>query len=130
MSQEIRVPVSPGELVDKLTILEIKAANIRDAAKLANVNTELKLLQDTWNGSAYARVDIQAEWKQLRDINKQLWDIEDEIRDLEREQRFDQRFIELARAVYFTNDERAAVKKVINTKLGSTIVEEKSYAKY
>lgn len=130
MSTEIRVPVSPGELVDKLTILEIKAANMRDAAKLANVNTELKLLQDTWRSSAYAGVDIQAEWNQLRDINKKLWDIEDEIRDLEREKRFDQRFIELARAVYFTNDERATVKKVINTKLGSKIVEEKSYAKY
>jgi hypothetical protein len=127
---EIKVPVSPGELVDKLTILEIKAANISDPAKLANVNVELQLLRDTWSASAYANQDIQAEWKQLRDINKKLWDIEDDIRDQERERKFDQRFIELARAVYVTNDERAAVKKVINTKLGSTIVEEKSYAKY
>lgn len=127
---EIKVPISPGELVDKLTILEIKAANISDPAKLANVNVELKLLRDTWGESAYASQDIQAEWKQLRDINKKLWDIEDDIRDKERERKFDQQFIELARAVYVTNDERAAVKKVINTKLGSTIVEEKSYAKY
>jgi hypothetical protein len=130
MSSEIKVPISPGELVDKLTILEIKAANISDPAKLANVNVELKLLQETWSASAYAKHDIQAQWKQLRDINKKLWDIEDDIRDKERERKFDQQFIELARAVYVTNDERAAVKKQINTKLGSTIVEEKSYAKY
>jgi hypothetical protein len=130
MTAEIKVPISPGELIDKLTILEIKAANISDAAKLANVNVELKLLQETWRSSAYASADINTEWKQLRDINKRLWDIEDKIRDQERERRFDQQFIDLARAVYFTNDERAAVKKQINTKLGSKIVEEKSYAKY
>lgn len=127
---EIKVPVSPGELIDKLTILEIKAASIGDAAKLANVNAELRLLQETWRASAFASADIDAEWKQLREINKKLWDIEDDIRDKERERRFDQEFIELARAVYVTNDERAAVKKQINTKLGSKIVEEKSYAKY
>ena len=127
---EIKVPISPGELVDKLTILEIKAANISDVSKLANVKVELQLLQETWRSSAYASTDIAAEWKQLRDINKKLWDIEDDIRDKERERKFDQEFIELARAVYVTNDERAAVKKQINTKLGSTIVEEKSYAKY
>ena len=130
MTAEIKVPISPGELIDKLTILEIKAANISDAAKLANVNVELQLLQDTWRSSAFANANVEAEWKQLRDINKKLWDIEDEIRDKERERKFDQEFIELARAVYVTNDERAAVKKAINTKLGSKIVEEKSYAKY
>jgi hypothetical protein len=130
MTAEIKVPISPGELIDKLTILEIKAANIADAAKLANVNIELKLLQETWRGSAFASASIDAEWKLLREINKKLWDIEDLIRDKEREKKFDQEFIELARAVYVTNDERAAVKKIINTKLGSKIVEEKSYAKY
>ena len=130
MTAEIKVPVSPGELIDKLTILEIKAANISDAAKLANVNIELQLLQETWRSSAFASANIDAEWKQLRDINKKLWDIEDDIRDKERERKFDQEFIELARAVYVTNDERAAVKKQINTKLGSKIVEEKSYAQY
>jgi hypothetical protein len=130
MTVEIKVPVSPGELIDKLTILEIKAANMTDATKLANVNIELKLLQETWRSSAFASANIDAEWTQLREINKKLWDIEDLIRDKEREKKFDQEFIELARAVYFTNDERAAVKKQINTKLGSKIVEEKSYAKY
>lgn len=127
---EIKVPISPGELIDKLTILEIKAANISDAVKLANVNIELEMLQETWRTSAFASASIDAEWRQLREINKKLWDIEDQIRDKERERKFDQEFIELARAVYFTNDERAAVKKQINTKLGSKIVEEKSYAKY
>ncbi len=127
---EIKVPISPGELIDKLTILEIKAANIGDVSKLANVKVELQLLQETWRSSAYASSDIEAEWSQLRDINKKLWDIEDAIRDKERERKFDQEFIELARAVYIINDERAAVKKQINTKLGSKIVEEKSYAKY
>jgi hypothetical protein len=130
MSTEILVPISPGELIDKITILEIKAANITDVAKLANVKVELQLLQDTWRTSGHADSNIDAEWKQLRDINKKLWDIEDDIRDKERERKFDHEFIELARAVYVTNDERAAVKKQINTKLGSKIVEEKSYAKY
>jgi hypothetical protein len=130
MTVEIKVPISPGELIDKLTILEIKSANMRDAAKLANVNIELKLLQETWRSSAFANANIDAEWTLLREINKKLWDIEDLIRDKEREKKFDQEFIELARAVYFTNDERAAVKKQINTKLGSKIVEEKSYAAY
>src|SRR5688500_2677821 len=130
MTTEIKVPISPGELIDKITILEIKAANISDATKLANVKIELQLLQETWRSSAFASSNIDAEWKQLRDINKKLWDIEDDIRDKERERKFDQEFIELARAVYVTNDERAAVKKQINTKLGSKIVEEKSYAKY
>jgi len=130
MSTEIKVPISPGELIDKITILEIKAANITDATKLANVKVELQLLQETWSTSHYASTNIDAEWKQLRDVNKQLWDIEDDIRDKERQRQFDQQFIELARAVYIRNDERAAVKKTINTKLGSKIVEEKSYAKY
>jgi len=130
MTTEIHVPVSPGELVDKMTILEIKSERIRDAKKVANVKHELSLLMNTWIASPYARQEIRAEWSALKDINGKLWMIEDEIRDKERDQQFDARFIELARAVYFTNDERAAVKRKINEKLGSTIVEEKSYADY
>lgn len=130
MSAEIKVPISPGELIDKITILEIKSTRMTDAAKLANVRAELALLQATWRESAFERHDIETEWQALRDINAKLWDIEDDIRDKERHRTFDQGFIELARAVYVTNDERAAVKRSINTKLGSTIVEEKSYAKY
>jgi len=88
------------------------------------------LLQETWRASAYASHDIASQWAALRAINEKLWDIEDDIRDKERSRTFDQQFIELARAVYVTNDERAAVKRDINTRLGSSIVEEKSYAKY
>jgi hypothetical protein len=130
MSAEIHVPISPGELIDKITILEIKSARMTDPTKVANVRTELALLQATWRASVFASSDIDAEWAQLRQINEKLWDVEDDIRDKERARTFDQEFIELARAVYVTNDERAAVKRTINTKLGSKIVEEKSYAKY
>ncbi len=127
---EISVPVSPGELIDKLTILEIKSERMTDAGKLTNVRLELKLLSETWAASDFARFDISSEWAELKRINAALWDIEDEIRDEERNQRFGDQFIKLARAVYFINDDRAAVKRVINTKLGSKIVEEKSYAAY
>jgi hypothetical protein len=130
MSTDIHVPISPGELIDKITILQIKSERMTDPVKIANVRTELGLLQSTWQSSPHSTHDIEKEWADLRRINEALWDIEDRIRDKEREQRFDQEFIELARAVYVTNDERAAVKKTINTKLGSRIVEEKSYARY
>ena len=127
---EISVPVSPGELIDKLTILEIKSERMSDAKKVANVKLELKLLSDTWSQSDYAKIDITKEWSELKRINAELWDIEDKIRDEERHQRFGEEFIRLARAVYFINDDRAAVKRQINDKLGSKIVEEKSYANY
>ena len=127
---ELLVPISPGELIDKITILEIKSQRITDAAKLANVRTELAMLTETWSASAWSAIDIGAEWTGLRDVNAQLWDIEDRIRDKERDSQFDAVFIELARAVYVTNDERAALKRRINTRLGSALVEEKSYADY
>jgi hypothetical protein len=128
---ELLVPISPGELIDKITILEIKSARMSDAAKLHNVRTELALLNGTWSASDYSRkADISPEWSALRDVNGRLWDIEDEIRDQERAGQFDARFIELARAVYVTNDERAAIKRRINDKLGSVLVEEKSYKEY
>ena len=127
---ELLVPISPGELIDKITILEIKSQRMTDAAKLHNVRTELSLLTDTWRASPFAATDIAAEWAALREVNGKLWDIEDRIRDKERAGAFDAGFIELARAVYVTNDERAAIKKTINTRLGSTLVEEKSYAEY
>lgn len=130
MSTEISVPIAPGELIDKLTILEIKSANIKDAGKLANVRIELELLERTWRESGFADADIRAQWDGLREVNRQLWQIEDDIRDKERAGEFDARFIELARSVYITNDRRAALKKEINVKLGSKIVEEKSYAAY
>ena len=127
---EISVPVSPGELLDKITILRIKSSRMSDAQKLANVRIELKVLEETWGASPYARSDIAADVNALLQVNERLWVIEDDIRDKERAQAFDSEFIRLARAVYFENDERAAIKRRINLKLGSTIVEEKSYAEY
>jgi len=127
---ELYTPISYGELIDKITILEIKAAHIHDAAKLANVRTELDLLNATWAAHPASRTDISAERAQLGAVNSALWDIEDRIRLKEKAQAFDAEFIDLARAVYFRNDERAAVKKAINLKLGSKLIEEKSYQDY
>jgi hypothetical protein len=117
-------------LIDKITILEIKSAQIRDAAKLANVRIELDLLNATWAAHPASHTDISAERAQLRAVNQALWDIEDHIRVKEKAKAFDAEFVELARSVYFRNDERAAVKRAINEKLGSTLVEEKSYQDY
>ena len=117
-------------MIDKITILRIKSARITDAVKLANVRAELEILERTWRESAYGKHDIRADEAALQAVNERLWDIEDRIRDKERARSFDAGFIELARAVYIENDERAAIKKRINTALGSTIVEEKSYAAY
>jgi len=130
MSEEILVPVSPGEVIDKMTILRIKLKRMTDQAKLANIQKELSLLETTWNSSRYASFDISAETADLQSVNERLWVIEDDIRDEERAKRFETKFIELARSVYIENDERAAIKKKINLKLGSTLVEEKSYAAY
>lgn len=126
----IAAPISHGELIDKITILEIKSERIADPDKLANVRDELQLLGDLWKDDPASRTDISAERAELKHINEALWEIEDEIRVKEREQAFDTRFIELARAVYHTNDKRAAVKRAINLKLGSRLVEEKSYQNY
>ncbi len=128
--QDILVPVSPGELLDKITILRIKSERMEDTAKLANVRLELDLLEKTWRGALGAAHDVAAEERALQNVNERLWDIEDRIRDKEAVQTFDRDFIELARAVYIANDERAAIKKRVNQKLGSRIVEEKSYKPY
>ena len=129
MSQ-ISVPISYGELIDKITILEIKSERIGDPAKLANVRIELDLLNETWRADPASRIDIATERAQLRGVNEALWDIEDRIRLKEKARAFDDEFVELARSVYIRNDERAAIKRVINQKLGSTLVEEKSYQDY
>ncbi|HEX7348785.1 MAG TPA: DUF6165 family protein [Rhodanobacteraceae bacterium] len=126
----ISAPISYGELLDKITILEIKSERIDDPAKLANVRDELQLLNALWSGDPATHADIAAERAELKRINEALWDIEDEIRLQERARTFGERFIELARSVYRTNDERAAVKRAINLKLGSRLVEEKSYQDY
>jgi DNA helicase TIP49 (TBP-interacting protein) len=127
---EIKVPLSPGELLDKITILRIKSKRMSDAKKIVNVRQELQELEHTWAASPYSKINIGADISALYAVNEKLWVIEDEIRDKERAQAFDAEFIRLARAVYFDNDERAAIKRRINSKLGSTIVEEKSYAEY
>jgi hypothetical protein len=127
--KEILIPVSPGELLDKITILRIKAERIVDAQKLANVSLQLELLEKSWQNSGAAHkvgVDEQA----LQRANERLWEIENRIREKEAAQAFDAEFIALARSVYFYNDERAAIKARINAHLGSRIVEEKSYSEF
>ena len=128
--KDILVPISPGELLDKITILRIKSARMTDAAKLANVRAELTELEKTWRVAVGANSNVAEDERALQAVNERLWVIEDDIRDKERAQAFDARFIELARSVYIENDERAAIKKRINVKLGSRIVEEKSYKAY
>ena len=127
---EIQIPISPGELLDKITILQIKAERIGDPAKVANVKTELAMLSRIWDETVEPDAVISALTAELKSINEALWEIEDDIRDEERNKRFGERFIELARAVYVTNDDRANAKKKVNLHLNSTIVEEKSYQDY
>jgi Family of unknown function (DUF6165) len=127
---EIKVPISPGELLDKITILRIKSKRMSDEKKLVNVRRELQQLEQTWSASPYFKINIAADIDALQAVNEKLWVIEDDIRDKERAQAFDAEFVRLARAVYVENDERAAIKRRINVTLGSTLVEEKSYASY
>ena len=127
---EILIPISPGELLDKITILQIKSERIADPAKVANVRTELEMLDAVWQQAVGDDDEINALTVELKTINEALWVIEDDIRDEERNKRFGDRFIELARSVYVTNDERANAKKKVNLHLNSSIVEEKSYQDY
>ena len=128
--KDILVPISPGELLDKITILRIKAARIGDAGKRANVQLELALLEETWRDSGCAAIDVATDERALQAVNERLWVVEDLIREKEAAQSFDAEFIELARSVYVSNDERAAIKKRVNLRLGSRIIEEKSYRPY
>jgi len=128
--ENILVPVSPGEVLDKITILEIKSERMTDEEKLRNVRTELSLLNATWNEQISSDDTVIRLHAELKRINEALWEIEDDIRDKEKVREFDQRFIDLARSVYVTNDKRAAAKKELNLHLGSEIVEEKSYQDY
>jgi hypothetical protein len=126
----LMLETSPGDFLDKLTILEIKSERITDAAKLANVSHELGLLRQRWHEAGVARPGIEALAAELKAVNEALWDIEDRIRECEAARRFDAGFIELARSVYVTNDRRAAIKRRINEALGSSLIEEKSYSDY
>jgi uncharacterized protein YukE len=121
----IHVPVSFGELLDKITILELKSERISDQAKLDNIERELASLQAAWTHPGKAPF-----FRELKAVNERLWEIEDAIREKERRQEFDEEFVQLARSVYFENDERSRIKRKVNEALGSVFIEEKSYARY
>jgi Family of unknown function (DUF6165) len=123
----ILAPVAIGELIDKITILEIKAERIADPGKLRNIGNELAGLRAIRSQAGLDRADMEPHARELKVLNTALWEIEDEIRELEAKKDFGPRFIALARSVYHTNDKRAAVKSRINQAFGSAIVEEKSY---
>ena len=126
----ISTPISLGELIDKISILQIKKKNIEDIEKQKLINAELEMLDKVLEKVLGNNSDIAEYLHQLIEINTRLWKIEDNIRECERQNKFDKEFIELARGVYFTNDERSKVKLEINNKFGSQIIEVKSYKKY
>ena len=126
----LKIEVSVGELLDKITILQIKSERIPDEAKLVNIRKELDVLEGAWDASPLSDTDVTPEMAALKRVNEALWEIEDDIRQKEADKSFDDGFIELARSVYRQNDRRAAIKKELNLKLGSGLVEEKSYKEY
>ena len=126
----VTIEIAPGELIDKITILQIKSERMTDADKLANVAIELTTLAESRDASLPASGELDRLSAELKEVNEKLWMIEDDIRDCERGGDFGPRFVELARAVYRTNDVRADLKRQINTLLGSRLVEEKSYQPY
>ena len=127
---QLQVPVSVGEVLDKITILQIKLAHISDSAKRVNVQNELDALLPLVAGDAFTTNQMQGLVAELKAVNEALWDIEDDIREKEAAKSFDAEFIKLARAVYVTNDKRAEIKKQINLETGSALIEEKSYESY
>lgn len=130
MGLSVQVEISPGELIDKLTILEIKRDRIRDQDKRSNVDLEYSKLRVTFDEQIELSESLQGLHDALRDVNLRLWDIEDDIRDCERRKDFGASFVSLARSVYLTNDRRAEIKRAINALLQSALVEEKSYRAY
>ena len=127
---QLQVPVSVGEVLDKITILQIKLAHISDANKRVNIQNELDALLPLVAGDGFATDEMQGLMAELKSVNEALWDIEDDIREKEAVKSFDAEFIKLARAVYVTNDKRAEIKKQINLATGSALIEEKSYESY
>ena len=128
--EDITVPVSSGELIDKLAILKIKKKKIFNKSKLKNINNELSLLNEIYKNNFKNNKKLLLYEKKLIKINKKLWDIEDKIRFLESKKNFNQQFIDLARAIYINNDKRSEIKKKINKLTGSRLIEEKSYKSY
>lgn len=129
-AKPILVEIAPGELIDKITILEIKTERITDEEKLNNVRVELEVLEKARDDAMQSSSALDELTANLREVNEAIWDIEDDIRDCERRADFGPKFIELARSVYHSNDKRAAFKREINELLGSKLIEEKSYADY
>ena len=127
---QLQVPVSVGEVLDKITILQIKLAHISDANKRVNIQNELDALLPLVAGDGFTTDEMQGLMAELKSVNETLWDIEDDIREKEAAKSFDAEFIKLARAVYVTNDKRAEIKKQINLVTGSALIEEKSYESY
>ena len=130
MNRTITVEIAPGELIDKIAILEIKIARIADAAKLRNVRAEWETLTRARDAAIASSPEIEAETAALKRANETLWDAEDRLRECERNKDFGPRFVALARSVYVTNDARARIKRRLNELLGSRLIEEKSYASY
>jgi hypothetical protein len=130
MAHSVETPVAIGELIDRITILEIKVGRFTDAAKTKNAQAELSMLRERRDQAIPQSPQLDALAAQLRAINQRLWDLEDRIRDCERRADFGPDFIAVARSIYRTNDERAAVKRQISIKFGSDLIEEKSYAPY
>ncbi len=130
MTRPIRIEIAPGELIDKITILEIKAERIVDAAKRANVLVELRTLTDARAAAIPLDGEIDRLAAELKTVNEALWEIEDNIRECDRDGDFGPRFVELARTVYRTNDRRAELKREVNLRLGARLVEEKSHKPY
>ena len=127
---QLHVPVSVGEVLDKITILQIKLAHISDAEKRGNIQNELDALLPLVAGDSFATGQMQTLIAELKSVNEALWEIEDDIREQEAAKTFGEEFIRLARAVYVTNDKRAEIKKQINLATGSALIEEKSYESY
>ena len=126
----VKIPVSVGELVDKITILEIKNKKIKDIKKLSNIKLELKLLNEFFRKKKLNTKLIKKLKNYLYNVNLKLWNVEDKLRDHEYKNKFNHNFVKLARKVYFLNDKRSKIKKDINESVGSKIIEEKSYKEY
>ncbi|MBI1986362.1 MAG: hypothetical protein HYW28_13985 [Rhodospirillales bacterium] len=130
LSKGLSVEISPGELIDKITILEIKRERMTDTAKLKNVEHEWTTLTAARDSAVKPSVELDRLAAELKQVNERLWEIEDDIRDCERRKDFGRKFVELARGVYMNNDRRSEIKRAINRLLGSRLTEEKSYAAY
>ena len=128
--RNLLIPISLGELIDKITILRIKFEKINSISARKNISLELEKLQKVLSDTIESSVKLKKFEIKLSKINQALWDVEDQLREKEKEKKFDKKFISLARMVYYKNDERAKIKRMINKSFGSELIEEKSYTQY